>query len=148
MTRSFVSSLVFGIGAALLWASAAAAGGVILPWGSTVCAGTFAAENNIIGADMFVGFVRCADLCKATASDCVKFTRDAYACQNGLISDDLDYSKKECENAADPPTRKSCQLIAKTTADAARVSLKSDRDEALGFCATWRSDCLGHCSGT
>jgi hypothetical protein len=145
MTRSLVLRVASGIGAALVCAATARAGDTILPYTNGACAGVFAAENSIITPDMFLGYVRCADLCKAAAKDCVKFTKDAYSCQNGLISDNLDYSNKECANATDPPTRKSCQVVAKANAAAARLSLKADRDAALGFCDTWRSDCLGHC---
>ena len=148
MLRSLVlRSLVWGLVCVGL-APAATAGDVILPWGPGVCAGVFAAQNSIIAPNMFLGFVRCAELCKATGKDCAKFTKDAYACENGLISDDLDYSRRECDNISDKATHKSCELLAKTNADVARGLLKTDLDSALGFCSTWQSECLSFCSGT
>ncbi|HTO08882.1 MAG TPA: hypothetical protein VMR86_17670 [Myxococcota bacterium] len=138
-------SIALGLVCAL-FASPARAGDVILPFTPGVCASVFTAENDIIASNMFVGFVRCVDLCKSIAKDCVKFTKDAYSCQTGLVSDSLDYSKKECANISDGPTRKTCELAAKTNSDVARGNLKSDLEEALGFCDSWRTECLGFCA--
>jgi hypothetical protein len=144
MTRSLVLRVAMGI-AALVLGSSARAGDTILPFTTDVCAGVFDAQNTIVLPNTFIAFVRCADLCKAAAKACTKLTRDAFACQSGLISDNLGYSKRECENATDPPTRKACQLVATSNAATARNVLKSELADALPFCATWRDECLTAC---
>jgi len=141
-----VRSLVLGLCAALAWVTTATAGDFNIPFNNAGCYSIFGPVNSIDDPDVFLNYSRCVDLCKATAKDCAKYTKDAASCRNGEASDNRDVERKECDNITDPPTRKSCREAADGTAENTKAQIKADRDEALGLCQSWGDDCLAFCS--
>jgi hypothetical protein len=144
MNRLLVSGLVL-VAASLALGTHALAGGFNTPFNGGACNDPMNPWDSLDAVTTFVGNMKCVDLCKATEKDCEKYTKDAASCQNNLISDNEDYSKKECENLTGD-ARKACRQSAIAIASESRDILKTNRDSALGLCQEWGAGCQAACA--
>ncbi|HKC52516.1 MAG TPA: hypothetical protein VKF60_17135 [Myxococcota bacterium] len=145
MVRSLVQGIVL---AAVSFALAAPAiAGFNVPFNGGACNAVVNPWDSLDAPNTFAGNVRCVELCKATAKDCEKFTKDAASCQGNLITDNEDYAKKECDNVAAPVDRKACRASASSQADGLKGPLKTDRDTNINNCRVWGDDCVAACAG-
>jgi len=83
----------------------------------------------------------CRALCKKAVSDCKQYVRDAFSCNNALLSDAIPYAKKNCDVESKVPA------ICKKSIDVSieRDFLRSQRDSALADCDDWGTTCEATC---